>query len=184
MKLVETEFETSADDDDDVERTVPPRPERRRVYVSLIVTLSVLVATVVLIYAIFPKRDNELLDAAIDNYLDPGETELEHPTRAELDAWTVGVLGRGVPWPEIDAPVIDAHSFVIIRRKAAFVRYKIGGDLVSLAVTLVRSAPPRTHRRRRDGLYAVSWRRKRWTFVAVGPSDTSDHWAEVLGAPR
>jgi hypothetical protein len=183
MKLVESEFEHSIDDDD-AERPVPPRPEHRRVYVSLIVTLSVLIATVVLVYAVFPKRDNELLDAAIEAHLDPREAELTRPSRAELDAWTVGVLGRGVPWPEIDAPVIDAFSFVVVRSKATLVRYRIGGDLVSLAVTLVRAAPPRIHRRTKNGLYAVSWRRERWTFVAVGPIDHADQWTEMLGAPR
>ena len=43
MKLVEPEFDIEADADD-VEHPTPPRPERRRVYVSAFVTLAVLVA--------------------------------------------------------------------------------------------------------------------------------------------
>jgi len=183
MKLIDSEFEHQSDDEPSVVAR-RPRPERRRVYVSLIVTLSVLIATVALIYGIFPKRDNELLDATIDNHRDPGEPGLTEPTRPELEAWTVGVLGRGVPWPELDAELLAAHSFVVVRRKVALLRMRIGGDVVSLAVTLVRAAPPRTHRRVRDGLYAVSWRRKRWTFVAVGPEASAETWAGALGAPK
>lgn len=187
MKLVESEFEHRTDEDD-VERPSPPRPERRRVYVSLMVTMSVLIATVVLVYSLFPKRDNELLDAVIDAHLEPKSAELSNPGDAELDAWTVGMFGRAVPWPEpgsdIDAEVLEARSLEVLRRKIAVVRYRIGDDEVSLAATVARSAPPRTHRRTRDGVYGVSWRHGRWTFVAAGPERTADRWTVQLEAPR
>lgn len=182
MKLVDSEFEHRTDDGD-VERPSPPRPERRRVHVSLIVTMSVLVATVVLVYALFPKRDNELLEAALDAHLEPGSATLTRPSQAELDAWTIGLLGSAVPWPEIEAEVLDARSRVVLRRNVAVVRYQIGQDTITLAACAARSSPPRTHRRTREGLYAVSWRRERWTFVAVGPAGTAERWAPVVGAP-
>ena len=64
MKLVEPEIPHG--DEEVLEIPRPPRPERRRVYVSLALTLGVLAATVAAVYLAFPKRDNELLTEALE----------------------------------------------------------------------------------------------------------------------
>lgn len=183
MKLIETEIEHETDDEEGPPpQPAPPRPEHRRVYVSLLLTFSVLVATVVAIYAVFPKRDNELVEEAIAAHRDPGASELTAPSAAELDAWTLGVLGQ-VPWPDVEGDILGARSLTVLQRKVALVRYRIGGDVVSLLAARARDAPPRTHRRREGELYAVSWRRGRFTLVAVGPASSARRWSAALGAP-
>jgi hypothetical protein len=182
MKLIETEIEHEADEDAEAEHPTPPRPERRRVYTSLVVTLSVLVTIVVVIYLLFPKRDNELLDAAFDAHENPVGFELVSPGAAELDAWTVGVLGQA-PWPMIRGEVLGARSFAVLREKVALIRCRVEGTEISLLATKARDALPRTHRRSRDGLFAVSWRRGRWTLAAVGPTSSAKRWTAAVEAP-
>ena len=182
---------------------LPPRPERRRVYVSLFVTLATLVATVVTIYTVFPKRSGELLDVALETYAKPTiassasnpaddaadavELELERPNDAELRAWSKGLLGGDVSWPSWsggEATVVGAHSLTVLRRKVAVVRLSIDGEDVCLLATRARDAPPRTRRRQRDDSYAVSYRRGRWTLVAVGPYESRVSWLPKVGAPK
>lgn len=62
MKLVDAEItQESEGAPDNLSPPVPrpPRPARRRVYTSLLVTLTVLVGTVAVIYAVFPNRDRK-----------------------------------------------------------------------------------------------------------------------------
>jgi hypothetical protein len=180
MKLVETELPHGDEEVAEVPR--PPRPERRRVYVSLALTLGVLAATVVAVYVAFPARNNELVTEALEAHRLPGPFQLEQPTPAELKAWTVGVVGGSVPWPG-DLQVIGTWQISILRRPAALVRFSIDGDEVTLMAVRAWDAPPRKYRRHDGDELAVSWRRGPWTLVAVGPAARADRWKASLHVP-
>jgi hypothetical protein len=182
MKLVETDSPHGDEEVAEVPR--PPRPERRRVYVSLALTLGVLAATVGAVYVAFPKRDNEVLHAALDAHREGGPFELEAPSASELGAWSVGVVGHKVPWP--DAPgleIVGTRRLQVLRRPAALARYRADGDEISVMVLRARDAPPRTYHRSDAGDLAVSWRRGPWTFVVVGPAADAEKWKRRFGAP-
>jgi len=183
MKLVETDIPHGDEEVPEVPR--PPRPEHRRVYVSLAVTLTVLVTTVVAVYVAFPKRDNALLTAALDAHGRGGPLQLESPTRDELNAWTVGVVGGEVPWPEEGEGrrVIGTWKVEVLRRPAAVVRYEVSGVPVTMVALRAWDAPPRTYRREDGDQLAVSWRRGPWTLVAVGPADDAARWKPQVAAP-
>jgi hypothetical protein len=177
MKLVETELPHG--DEEVSEAPRPPRPERRRVYVSLILTLGVLVATVVAVYLAFPKRDNELMTEAIEAHRRRGPFQLEGPTAAELKAWTVGVVGDTVPWPP--GKVIGTWQIRILRRPAALVRFASGTGEVTLMAVRAWDAPPRRYRRQDGDDLAVSWRRGPWTLVMIGPATSAERWEAEFG---
>jgi hypothetical protein len=184
MKLVESDV-VHADDDGEV--TLPPRPERRRVYTSFLVTFSVLVATVFSVYHLFPPRDNELLTVAIDAYQQPGPYEIERPSDTQLLAWGTGVVGERAPFPA-PAPgitLVGVRKVKILNRPAAMVRYRFedDGSEVSYFVSRPRDVPPRRYQREDGDLHAVSWRSGRWTLVLVGPAASRDRWADEFGAP-
>jgi len=182
MKLVETDIPHGDEEVPEVPR--PPRPERRRVYVSLALTLTVLAATVLAVYFAFPKRDNELLHAALEAHREGGPFELEHPSATELAAWSVGVVGHKVPWPSgPDLEVVGTRRLAVLRRAAALVRYRAGGGEVTVMVARARDAPPRRYRRTDGAELAVSWRRGPWTFVVVGESARAETWRRRFGVP-
>jgi anti-sigma factor RsiW len=183
MKLVETELPHGDEEVPDVPR--PPRPPRRRVYVSLVLTTSVLIATVAAIYIAFPKRDNELLTAALEVHQTTDPMQLEHPTGAELTAWTVGALGEPVPWPASsdEIKIIGTRRMKVLRKPVAIVVYEVGTATVSFLALRAYDAPPRKYRREEDGALAVSWRHGPWTFVAVGPAGGAGEWRARLGVP-
>lgn len=180
MKLVETDIPHGDEEVPEVPR--PPRPERRRVYVSLGLTLGVLAATVAAVYLAFPKRDNELVTAALEAHRARGPFQLEKPTPAELKAWTVGVVGSAVPWPT-DLEPIGTWQIRILRRPAALVRFSLGGDEVTLMAVRAWDAPPRKYRRHDGDELAVSWRRGAWTLVAIGPAAEEARWKASLHVP-
>ena len=180
MKLVETDIPHG--DEEVSEAPRPPRPERRRVYVSLALTLGVLAATVCAVYVAFPKRDNELLTEALEAHRQAGPFQLEKPSAAELKAWTVGVVGGSVPWPR-DLEVIGTWQIRILRRPAALLRFAVEGDEVTLMAIRAWDAPPRKYRRHDGDELAVSWRRGPWTLVAVGPAAQADRWKAALHVP-
>ena len=186
MKLVETDIHHAEDEGEVPGLSTPPRPEHRRVYVSFLVTFSVLVATVATIYTVFPQpRDNEMLTVALAFHEDPGEFELTSPSRAELVAFGVGVTGRGAPFPEPrpDLEALGVRSLRIVKWQVTMVRYRAGDDEVSYLVMRAHDAPPRHHRREEDGLLAVSWRSGGWTLIAVGPVAEAARWGKLLGVP-
>lgn len=183
MKLVETEL--PHDEEADPEHARPPRPERRRVYVSLALTSSVLFATVAAVYIAFPKRDNELLTAALEVHAAGGPMQLEKPTGAELTAWTVGALGEVVPWPASsdEIEVVGTRRMKVLRKPVAIVEYRVGAAEVTFIALRAYDAPPRKYRREEDGALAVSWRHGPWTFVVVGPAAGAGEWKARLGVP-
>jgi hypothetical protein len=135
-------------------RSLLPRAfMRRRPPISAVVTVTALVGTVIAVYAIFPRRDHELVSVATARHRDPGPLGLERPTAEEL------------------------------RRPVALVRYRFGDQAVTVLAQRARDAPPRTFSRRDGDDYAVSWRRGGFTFVAVGPADEIEAWKPLVGAP-
>jgi hypothetical protein len=183
MKLVDTEI-PHREDDEVGEPTLPPRPEKRRVHTSLLFTFAVLVGTVVVVYGVFPKRDNQILTVVIAEHEDPSALELERPDRSELSAWTLGVLGRAVPWPDRpDLEVVGARVVTILKQPAALVRYRAGQDEVTLVAMRPREAVRRKHHRETGVLYGRTWRRGRIEFAIVGPHATRDRWGPIFGVP-
>jgi hypothetical protein len=177
MKLVEAEAEGPVEGEDAI--VTAPRPPHRRVSVSLLVTLSVLIGTVVTIYAVFPARKNVLADEAIDRHRAPPKWDLSAPTPVELRAWAIGVVGPDVPLPNANATIVGASRVRVLNHNAALVRLQLGGDAITYVVQHVRGNPPR--RDERDGeLRVVEWARGAFTCVAVGPDATASAWQHAI----
>jgi hypothetical protein len=185
VKLIETDVPVAEDElEPPAPPPRPPRPEHRRVAVSLILTVGVLVGTVVAVYLLVPERHNELMTRTVEAPREPGELELEAPSPKELSAWSTGVVGRGVPWPVGDqVEIVGAHAIELLRRPVAIAHFRVAGRPVTVAAQRNREAVARTHRREHRGVYLVSWRRDKWTFVAAGPATDSAAWRDAVGAP-
>jgi hypothetical protein len=179
MKLVEAEATGPVEGDDAL--VTPPRPPHRRVSVSLLFTLTVLVGTVVAIYMSFPARNTVLLSEAVHYHLETPRTwDLTNPTPAELRAWAIGVLGKDPPLPQATAKIVGAHEIEVLDRRAAVVRISIGNDQVTYLVQQTPIISPERTERTEAGLRATAWRRGQFTCVAVGPEASSDAWAAAL----
>jgi hypothetical protein len=154
--------------------------------VSVLLTLLALGATVAGIYGFFPRRDNELMTQAIEAHRRRTTPDFAAPTDRELEAWTLGAVGEPVPWPERTAQIrpLGAIGLEIQKGRAAMVRYEVAGNQVSIVARRARDPARRTARRLADDLAARSWRRGRWTFVAVGPAAAADQWIALIGAPK
>ncbi len=183
MKLVEPEFAIAADVDVDAEHPAPPRPEKRRVHLSLVATLFVLAATIVTVYVVFPKRVGAMREAALEIHAEFGEFDIEAPSQTELEAWSVGLVGVGVPWPSLGGRIVGARGTRVLNRQVAAVRYLLDEQPVTLIAVRAVDAPPRTRRTERDGVFCISYRRGHWTLVAAGPASSSKRWLYMLGAP-
>lgn len=185
MKLIESDRPGPADDSDS-EVATPPRPERRRVSVSLLLTISVLIGTVVTIYTVFPERHNLLMTQTLELHRNPPAFQLSSPSAAEVGAWGLALLDRDVPWPTLDegSTILGATSFAVLNRRAALVRYRVGQDEVSLVVQRARAALPRQYHRRDGKDRVVSWRKGPWTFVAAGPERSFATWSRFVEAPQ
>ncbi len=175
MHLVEPEEVGPIEGDDP--RITPPRPPHRRVSVSLLFTLSVLIGTVVTIYLVLPARHNVLLTEAIERHRDTDVAwDIEAPTLPELRAWTIGVVGKDAPLPTDATKVIGARRISILRRDAALMRVQIGDDQVTYLVAKARGMAPK-HDEQNDGdVHASAWRVGKFTCVAVGPQASSSAW--------
>ena len=97
MKLVEAESTGPVEGDDAL--VTPPRPPHRRVSVSLLFTLTVLIGTVVTIYAMFPARHNLLMTEALALHREPPAWDLNAPSGDEARGWLIGVVGNNPPMP-------------------------------------------------------------------------------------
>jgi hypothetical protein len=179
MKLVEAE--STGPVEGDAALVTPPRPPRRRVSVSLVFTLTVLVGTVVTIYAMFPARHNLLMTEAIARHREPGAAwDLVAPTRDALRAWMIGAIGKDAPLPGEAAAVIGARQLDILNRTAALIRLQIGDDDVTYVVQRARGIAPEGAERVDGALRAVAWRRGRFTVVAVGADAAAARWRAQL----
>ncbi|HET9622299.1 MAG TPA: hypothetical protein VFP84_13090 [Kofleriaceae bacterium] len=182
MKLVEAE--STGPVEGDAALVTPPRPPHRRVSVSLLFTLTVLIGTVVTIYLVFPARHNVLVTEAVDVHRDPPAWDLAAPSVVELRAWMTGVVGTAPPLPgdgtAATVSVIGAARRSILNRAAAIVRVRIGSDEVTYLVQHARGiAPERTERAEGD-LRAIAWRAGPYTVVAVGPDAAAASWRAAL----
>jgi hypothetical protein len=145
----------------------------------------VLFGTVGVIYGVFPNRQDEVMNLAIESHREPGTFELDGPSVMEIRAWSLGVFGESAPWPKAsdDMVPIGASALRIFKRDVAIVRYELGGKPLTLVMLRKRDPVPRTLRRTGEGVHAVSWGRKRFTTIAVGPADSKDAWTKRIGSP-
>jgi hypothetical protein len=179
MKLVEAE--STGPVEGDAALVTPPRPPHRRVSVSLVFTLTVLVGTVVTIYAMFPARHNVLMTEAITRHGETNPTwDLAAPSPDVLRAWMIGAVGKGAPLPgegtAVSVTVIGARRLEILNRAAALLRLRIGEDEVTYLVQHARGIAPERSERIDGPLRAVAWRKGRFTLVAVGTDATEASW--------
>ena len=178
MKVIEAEVTGPVEGEEAV--VTAPRPLHRRVSVSLLLTLSVLIGTVVTIYTVFPARHGVMMDAAIAAHHANGPWDLEAPKDSELRAWAIGVVGKDVPLPPASLPILGARRIELLKRPVAILRLRVGDDEVTYAVQHSRSASPE-HGDRVDGdLRAVSWHHGKFSCVAVGPERTANAWMPVV----
>ncbi|MBA3391240.1 MAG: hypothetical protein H0T89_01285 [Deltaproteobacteria bacterium] len=179
MKLVEAEAEGPIEGEEAV--VTAPRPPHRRVSVSFLFTLTVLIGTVVAIYMTFPARNNVLMTEAIDRHRDAGPAwDLTNPTAAELRAWSIGVVGKNAPLPPADSKIIGARQIEVLDRRAAIVQLEVGGEPVTYLVQHARGISPPTDERTDEELRALAWRNGPFTCVAVGPAGTVERWSIVV----
>jgi hypothetical protein len=176
MKLVEAE--STGPVEGDAVLVTSPRPPRRRVSVSLLFTMTILIGTVVTIYAMFPARDNVLVTEALERHREANPTwDLSAPSPAELRAWMIGIVGKDVPLPGAEAPaVIGARRVQILNRAAALIRVRVGDDDVTYLVQHAQGIGPERSERHDGALRAVAWRKEPFTIVAVGADATAASW--------
>ncbi len=176
MKLVEAESEGPVEGDDAL--ITPPRPPHRRVSVSLLLTLSVLIGQVVTIYTVFPARHNVFATRAIELHRDPPAWDLAAPSAETLGAWALGAVGKGAPVPPL--PAIGAIRIDVLERHAAAIRYRVGDDEVTYVVGHAGRISPE-HSELHDGeLRAVTWPHGAFVCVAVGPDASASRWVDAI----
>lgn len=179
MNLVEAEAVGPVEGDAPL--ITPPRPPHRRVSVSLLFTLTVLIGTVVAIYMTFPARHNVLLTEALAHHRAPPQAwDLTTPTATELRAWVIGFAGKDAPLPPGAVSVRGALRIDVLNRPAAVIRISVDGEDVTYVIQRTRGVSPRTAERTDGDLEAVAWRHGKFTVVAVGPASTAATWRTAL----
>ncbi len=174
MNLVEAESVGPVEGDAPL--VTPPRPPHRRVSVSLLFTLTVLIGTVVTIYMTFPARNNVLVTEAIAQHRVAQTWDLVNPTANEVRAWAIGIAGKDVPLPVAATKIIGARQLEVLNRDAAMMRVEINGIEVTYLIQRARGFAPKTTDRQDGDVHALAWRRGRFTCVAVGPEATLATW--------
>jgi hypothetical protein len=165
----------------DAPAVTPPRPPHRRVSVSLLFTLSVLTGLVVAIYTLLPARQDEIITEALRQHRIAEPTwDLAAPTPKELRAWAIGVVGKDVPLPAETNHIVGARRIEVVHRAAALMRLRIDGNPITVLVQHSRGIRPEHVERTEGDLRALSWRRGKFTFVAVGPAATAGTWVPAL----
>ena len=179
MKLVEAESTGPVEGEDAI--VTPPRPPHRRVSVSLVFTLTVLVGTVVAIYTVFPARHYVLVTEAFERHREPPASwDLAMPTGPELRAWALGVGGKGVPLPGPAATIVGAKRLELFDRGAALIRVSVGRDEVTYLVQRAHGIFPEHHERTDGDLRAIAWTKGPFACVAVGPDATAQTWIKAI----
>jgi hypothetical protein len=177
MNLVEAEATGPIEGDDAL--VTPPRPPHRRVSVSLLFTLTVLIGTVVAIYVTFPARNTVLMTEALQHHRDTPPWDLMSPTPSELRAWAIGAIGKDPPLP-VNTSIVGAREIEVLGRRAAVIQIVIAGEPVTYLVQHTRVISPK-HSEQTDGdLRAIAWRQGQFTCVAVGPASTAGSWSAAL----
>jgi len=179
MSLVEAESTGPVEGDDPI--VTPPPPRHRRVSVSLVLTLSVLIGLVVAIYQVFPARHNVFAQEALAHHREPAAWDLPAPSTPELRAWLVGAVGPGAPLPTSNLTAIGATRIDVLDRPAALIRLKVGADEVTYVVG--RAGRITEHVKITDGdLRIVEWAKGAFVCAAVGPDATAATWLAAVGA--
>ena len=178
MSLVEAEATGPVEGDDPI--VTPPRPRHRRVSVSLVLTLSVLIGLVAAIYTVFPARHNVMAQTALAHHRDVTAWDLVAPSTIELRAWIVGAVGKGAPLP--DAQAIGASQIEVLDRPAALIRFKIGGDEVTYLVERAGRIEPEHAESKDNDLRVVEWPKGAFVCAAVGPEANAKSWFATVGA--
>ena len=174
MKLVEAESTGPVEGEDPI--ITPPRPPHRRVSVSFLFTLTVLVGTVVAIYTAFPPRHNVLVTEALERHREPPQGwDLAAPSAADLRLWALGVGGKGMPLPDDDAAVIGVRRLELADRGAALIRARVGADEITYLVQRARGVFPDLERTDGD-VRAIAWIQGPFACVAVGPEASVKAW--------
>lgn len=183
MKLVETDEDRPEDEIEPPPHPNPPRPEKRRAAASLILTTTILVGTVVMVYTVFPGPPaTDPVGAAIRGHRAPEpKWQLVAPELAELRAWSVAVLGESAPFPAAD--IVGARPIELRDRKAALVRYKVGADEVSVLIERGADVAAARGTRASGDEVADAWRDGPWTIVVVGPASSAAAWRGALDVP-
>ncbi len=179
MKLVEAESTGPVEGEDAI--VTPPRPPHRRVSVSLLFTLTVLVGTVVAIYSIFPAHHNMLVTEAIAQHREASPAwDLVSPSAPELRAWAIGVVGKDVPLPAAGATVVGARRIRVNDRPTAVIGLTVGSDAVTYVVQHPQGIAPE-HQERDDGeLRAIGWTHGKFACIAVGPAASAKTWLKAV----
>jgi len=179
MKLVEAESTGPVEGDDAL--VTAPRPPHRRVSVSLLFTVTVLVATVVTIYVTFPARNNVLMTAALDHHRDHEPIyDLIDPTPGELHGWATAVIGKDPPLPRNPTTVLGAQELVVLERRVALVRITVGNDPITYLVQQTPVISPDRSDEFDGDLRVIAWRHGPFTCVAVGPAATAPTWLPLI----
>lgn len=183
MKLVEAESIGPVEGDDAL--VTPPRPPHRRVSVSLLFTLTVLVGTVVTVYAMFPARNNVLVSEAIARHRETNPTwDLVPVDPGVLRAWAIGVVGKDAPLPgdgtTVTPSVIGVRRLTILGRAAALIRLRVGDDDVTYLVQPASVIAPQRSERQDGALRAIAWRKGPFAIIAVGADATAASWRQAF----
>jgi hypothetical protein len=181
MHLVEAESVGPIEGEDPV--VLPPRPPHRRVSVSFVFTLSILIGTVVAIYVLLPARHDLLVTEAITHHREGGPWELESPSDDALHGWAIAVVGKEAPLPPAGTHVVGARQLVILKRRAALIRLQVGSDEVTYLVQHARGIQSERISRDDGDVHAEQRRKGKFTVVAVGPAATEKAWSHVLFGP-
>ncbi len=179
MNLVEAE--STGPIEGDAPLVTPPRPLHRRVSVSLLFTLTVLIGTVVAIYLRFPTRNTVLMEEARNGHREAAPVwDLVNPTSGELRAWAIGVVGRDPPLPRDG--VTGAKDLEVLGHRAAMMRVVIDGEPITYLVQFTRVIAPEFSDTTDGDLHAIAWRQGSFTCAAVGPKASSPAWTRSVQA--
>jgi hypothetical protein len=180
MNLVEAEATGPIEGEDAI--VTPPRPPHRRVSVSLLFTVSVLVGTVVTIYSVFPPEGDlagEALAAAREGQT-AADVQLASP--GELRAWMTGVIGEGAPLPPASVHVLSARRVRLVHHDAALLHVRTGDVDATYVVQTAREGEPARDVFDAGDLRAIAWRAGGFACAAVGPAASADRWQAAIRA--
>lgn len=176
MKLIDTDV--PGHEEEPPIRVTVSVPEKRRAAVSLLFTLAVLGGTVGAVFRLFPARDREIVDEAVESHRHPGRWELENPDDAQLQAWAIGALGLTPPLPA--APAMGARSLTILRHRSAVIRYRLPEGEVTYLVQRSRELRQRGLHLDDESLAIDAGHLGEWSRVTVGPAATASTWQPRL----